>query len=380
MQDQLSHIAELYQKWINGQATEEEVSRLMKQLGDLDGEDQLVELMNKGWTGLDDIIELSDEQKAAIAARATGNRPGKVYPMRRWWAAAAVVLLLAAGAYIWTNNRSTVPSTETIADIDIQPGKEGAVLTLADGSEVVLDSMGNGVIATQNGAQVLLSDGSLAYDPAASSDGEIAFNTMTTPKGRQFQVRLPDGTQVWLNAASSIRYPTVFTGNERKVAITGEVYFEVAKNAGMPFRVNVNNKTEVEVLGTHFNVNAYDNEAAVNTTLLEGSVRMGALVLKPGQQAALKPGGQAQLVKNAGIDKVVAWKNGLFNFQDVPLEAAMRQLERWYDIEVVYEQGVPDVEMAGELTRDITLNDLLLVLGKIRIKCRLEGRKMIISR
>lgn len=307
--------------------------------------------------------------------------PHRVRFLRRWVpAAAAAILLLAAGAYLWTANRKdALPTVEATV---ITPGKAGAILTLADGSQVVLDSLDNGVIANQNGARVVLRNGQLAYDPAENGNGEIVFNTISTPKGRQFQVTLPDGTLVWLNAASSIRYPTVFSGEERKVEVTGEAYFEVAKNAKMPFRLNVNNKAEINVLGTHFNVNAYDNEKAIATTLLEGSVRVAAnldqpVILQPGQQAQIAKAG-INVIENADIDKVIAWKNGLFHFEGATLAEIMRQLERWYDIEVVYEKGIPDIEFEGEMTRDVSLNGLLVMLGKTEMHFRLEGRKLIV--
>ncbi|SIN68394.1 FecR family protein [Chitinophaga niabensis] len=305
-------------------------------------------------------------------------------PRRRLsWAAASIILLLAAGAYFRTTQKKNMPQP-AIATV-ISPGKQGAILTLADGSQVVLDSLGNGVVAKQNGASIVLMNGQLAYDPAENASGEIVFNTISTPKGRQFQVTLPDGTRVWLNAASSLRYPTAFAGKEREVEITGEAYFEVAKNAQMPFMVSVNNKAGIQVLGTHFNVNAYKNENAIATTLLEGSVRVaqygttsGNVILQPGQQAQITGASGIKVIENANIDKVIAWKNGLFHFEGTSLAEIMRQLERWYDIEVVYEKGIPDIEFEGEMTKDVSLNGLLVMLGKTELHFRIEGRKLIV--
>ena len=305
----------------------------------------------------------------------------RVHFMRRWgWAAAVAVLALGLGAYLLGGReKSREPVVAAEGRQDIAPGKNGAVLTLADGSQVELDSLGNGVIATQNGTKVRLNNGQVVYDetgePAAA-----AFNTMTTPRGRQFRITLPDDTKVWLNAASSLRYPTAFTGKERRVEVTGEAYFEVAQNKDLPFRVVVNNTTEVEVLGTHFNINAYTNEQAIHTTLLEGSLR----VLNNGRGALLKPGQQAQVsagikvADNVDIDKVMAWKNGIFNFEGATLEQFMRQVERWYDIEVEYEKGVPGITFWGKMTRDIPLSGLLVVLEKSNVRFRLEGRRLII--
>ena len=308
---------------------------------------------------------------------------------RRWrWAAASIILLLGVGTYLWQSSKTNTP---TVAITDIAPGGEGAILTLANGKQVVLDSLANGLIAVQKGAQTIIRNGELVYDASGAAAGEVMYNTMRTPKGRQFRLQLPDGTRVWLNAASSIRYPTAFTGEERKVEITGEAYFEVAKafSAGgregvIPFRVNVRNKAEVEVLGTHFNINAYENEKGIHTTLLEGSVRVmqrsSALVLKPGQQALISSiGEKIQLVNHADTDKVMAWKNGLFYFEGLTLEEAMRQLERWYDIEVIYEGAVPNIRFGGKMRRDISLSGLLQLLSDSQLKFRLEeGRRLIV--
>ncbi|MES1249636.1 MAG: FecR domain-containing protein, partial [Chitinophaga rupis] len=218
---------------------------------------------------------------------------------RRWWAAASVILLLAAGVYFLTRNKPQVQPVASHQQIDIGPGRQGAILTLADGTPLVLDSLGNGVVATQNGTRVVLKNGQLAYDATGktpgSTSGEITYNTMTTPKGRQFQLTLPDGTKVWLNAASSIHFPTMFAGYQRQVQVTGEAYFEVAGDAKRPFRVSVGKGAEIEVLGTNFNINAYDNEPDIKTTLLEGKVKVvnsnshhpGA-ILTPGQQAVIR--------------------------------------------------------------------------------------------
>jgi len=342
-----------------------------------------------------DMNATQDEALLPLLQRAlNSDKPARrmhFLPRRSWAAASIILLVLAAGAYFWlAHKKNTPPAAMAAKPTDIAPGKEGAILTMADGSLVALDSLHNGVIAKQQGTQLVLANGQLAYDPAGASNGEGVFNTMSTPKGRQFRVTLPDGTQVWLNAASSIRYPTLFSGQERKVAVTGEAYFEVAKNAAMPFRVSVNNKAEIEVLGTHFNVNAYENEQTIATTLLEGSVRVAALsngrqpgnvVLRPGQQAQIESAAKTgiRVIENANTDKVMAWKNGIFYFDGVSFAEIMRQMERWYDIEVVYEKGVPDIAFEGEMTKDVSLNGLLVMLGRTGIHFRLEGRKLIVQ-
>lgn len=301
-------------------------------------------------------------------------RPARVHFLRRWRWAAAAALIATISLAVWLTNKPDTSTRHTTASV--APGKNGAILTLSDGTQVVLDSLGNGVVAAQNGAQVVLQNGQLTYELTDSSTTEIAYNTMNTPKGRQFFVTLPDGTKVWLNAASSIRYPTVFTGKERRVDIKGEAYFEVAKNADMPFRVNADGKAEIEVLGTHFNVTAYDNDPVLNITLVEGSVKVNGKTLKPGQQAQIA--GDVRVIDHADIEKVMAWKNGLFNFEGAKLNEVMKQLERWYDIEVVYANGIPDIEFGGEMTKDIPLERLLVVLEKSGIHFRLEDRHLIV--
>ncbi|WEK35166.1 MAG: FecR domain-containing protein [Candidatus Pseudobacter hemicellulosilyticus] len=325
----------------------------------------------------------------------------------RWyWAAAASVLLFSAGAYFWLNRPKPVTGDQQLVSSDIRPGRDGAILTLSDGTQVVLDSLANGLVAKQSGSQVLLKDGQLAYDASeatATKASAIVYNTMSTPKGRQFNLQLPDGTKVWLNAASSLRFPTVFSGKERRVEITGEAYFEVVQNAKQPFLVSVDGGAAVEVLGTSFNVNAYDNEASINTTLLEGRVRVTktgsqkakdassandpSVILQPGQQAQLftdratqpgQPPNRPIAVVTVNVEKTMAWKNGLFNFEGEGLRDVMRQLERWYDIEVVYERGVPDITFGGEITRGVSLQGLLSGLEGSEVHFRIEGRKLIV--
>jgi ferric-dicitrate binding protein FerR (iron transport regulator) len=244
--------------------------------------------------------QILDADKQSVPSRERQSIVRWLTPRKGWWAAAAVLLVLFTAIGFWLATRHNTSAQQEMTTItpkhDVAPGKAGAVLTLADGSTVLLDSAGNGVIAVQGNAQVTLKDGQVSYgnDNQAAA---IVYNTMSTPKGRQYQLALADGTKVWLNAGSSITFPTAFTGNERRVSITGEAYFEVAHNAAKPFRVvlPVNNNGErlIEVLGTHFNVNAYEDETTINTTLLEGSVR----VQSGHQQQLITPGQQAQLNK-----------------------------------------------------------------------------------
>jgi ferric-dicitrate binding protein FerR (iron transport regulator) len=306
--------------------------------------------------------------------------------------AAAVLVLLMAGAATWFLQHKKHNDQIVQQQLkDIPPGKDGAILTLADGRRIVLDSLGNGVIASQQGTRVELKNGSLAYDAAAAGD-ELIYNTLSTPKGRQFNVLLPDGTNVWLNSGSSIRYPTAFTAKERRVTITGEAYFEVAASKSKPFIVQINEKNQVQVLGTRFNINAYPDEAVARTTLLEGAVRVEvkhdgsrnnaakSVVLQPGQQSRVKTGDASAAIQTVAVDvdKVMAWRRGFFNFEDAGMDEVMRQLARWYDLEIVYEGNVPPIVFGGELSRNISLSGILKALEDSKVHFRVEGRRITI--
>jgi transmembrane sensor len=335
------------------------------------------ERADKVWHHIQASMNGDESNRAVVEAIPAA---GRIHFLKRPWVryAAAVIVLLGIGAYLWIFNKQQ--QVEQVVTTDIAPGREGAVLTLANGTKVILDSLGNGVVAEQQGTQVILKDGSLAYN--ASNASAVTYNTMATPNGRQFSITLPDGSKAWLNAASSITYPTAFIGDERPVAISGEVYFEVVKDARRPFKVKVNDHTAIEVLGTSFNVKAYADDANTNTTLLEGSVRLRAYervqMLKPGQQTLVKRGGDVELINHADIQKIMAWKNGLFNFQDESLEEVMKQLERWYDIQVKYIGDPPKKKFFGELGRDLTLSQVIETLQEIGIQFHIEGRILVV--
>jgi transmembrane sensor len=333
------------------------------------------------------------QEEAPVLSRP--SFPGLGVTSRRWIAAASIILLLGASVFVWFNNLSTRTQQLTLESPNLSndalPGRQGAVLTLANGQNIVLDSLGNSVVTMQGKTKVLIRNGQLVYD-ATAAEGEMLYNTMTTPKGRQYKLVLPDGSKVWLNAASSLTYPTVFAGNERKVSIRGEAYFEVSKDKSKPFRVNIANQSEVEVLGTHFNINSYGDEGTIKTTLLEGSIKVstnnaGSVVVKPGQQAQtalLLPGLPASLKgiaihSDIDVEQVMAWKNGLFNFNHADLKTVMQQLARWYDMDVRYEGLVPFRQFKGEITRDLNLAQVLKLLEDVEVKFRIEGKTLIVT-
>lgn len=336
-------------------------------------------------TFMDDTFEVIEtaERRTRLNTLILGNIR-RVSGVRRLWAyAAAVMLFVGIGAYyLYVTQRR--PVYQQMAKNEVAPGRNGAVLTLADGSTIQLDSLGNGVIARQTGAQILLKKGQLIYDPAGGTKDEVAYNLMSTPNGRQFQLKLPDGTNVWLNAASTIKYPTIFNGRERVVEVTGEAYFEVAPRANMPFIVKLDEANKIEVLGTHFNINAYKDETKIATTLLEGAVKVrnadGTVMLKPGQQALMEQHHRINVTNNADMDKVMAWKNGFFNFEGLSLKEAMRQLSKWYDIEIIYQGEVPDIPLFGEIRRNVTLNELVKIFTGTGLSFHIEDQKLIISK
>lgn len=304
-------------------------------------------------------------------------------------AAASVILCLSVGVYFFKYKSSVPVNDKILVSNKINPGSNKAVLTLSDGKQIVLDDTQNGRIADQGDASIRkTAEGNLIYevkgtDLSGEKAGKPVFNRMTTPRGGQYQLILPDGTKVFLNAASSLKYPTVFDQKERRVELTGEGYFEVAGNREKPFLVNVNGAQEIEVLGTHFNVKAYPDDKDIRTTLLEGSVKINYkdrhVLLKPKYVAVNDLKGNL-LVKQANIEQVMAWKNGLFVFDNVNLKEAMNMAARWYDIEVDYRGNVAQKKLWGTVSKYKTITELL---DKIKfttgINYKIEGRRVILT-
>jgi len=297
-----------------------------------------------------------------------------LFNWRRIAAAASVLLVLGIGFYKYTQ-KTTAPTIVATEKNIITPGTSGAILTLADGSQIVLDSVANGVLANQNSTVVSKKDGTLVY--SGGNANTAAKNSMITPRGRQYQLVLSDGTKVWLNASSSITFPTTFIHKERRVAITGEAYFEVAKDKNHPFIVTAND-IEVKVLGTHFNINSYHEEKSTKTTLLEGSVLVSnkkeKSLLEPGQQATQSNTGTLSVKKLENLDEVMAWRKGLFYFSNTSLENVMQQISRWYDVNIVFEKGVPARSFDGEISRELNLDEVLKILETNNIHFKIEGK------
>jgi transmembrane sensor len=312
--------------------------------------------------------------------------PGQVAPVRRFgsWkkygAAAAVILLVGAGIFLLQRPRSTMPANVAVTNVfknDVAPGGKKAVLTLGDGRTVVLDSAAKGNVASQGNTTIVKTDaGQLAYNAGGNTAAPVLSNTLSTPAGGQYQVTLADGTKVWLNALSKLEFPSAFRGRDsRSVKLSGEAYFEVMADKDRPFVVMVNG-VSVRVLGTHFNVNGYTDEPEIRTTLLEGAVNMAkgadVLPLKPGQQGLWT--GNRLSVRTADIDQVMAWKNGAFSWDAADVFTVMRQISRWYGVEVKYEGRPTQALFGGEIGRDLSLTQVLTGLSKSKVHFRLEGK------
>lgn len=294
-------------------------------------------------------------------------------------AVAASLLIVVLVGWLWTISKEAHPTgpVSMLVDKDIQPGKSGAILTLAGGQKVMLDSTIKGMVSSEGNSSIFNKGGQLVYTPLNGKPAAVQHNTLTTGRGNEYQLILPDGTKVWLNAASSLTYPTAFTSNQRTVTLTGQAYFEVAHRDHMPFKVEAAGR-EIEDLGTRFDVNAYADESPLTTTLLEGSVRIGDIVLTPGQQAGVNSKGQINVIKDADIDQAVAWKNGLFQFDHADLQTVMTELGRWYNVDIRYMGKLPSRRFGGKISRFSNASDVLKVLELSQVHFRIEHRTIIV--
>lgn len=371
-----NRLSELEAKWLNGTITDEEA----KEYADWYNQDQDLPV-HVG----EDTAASEEAHRRQMLHRINSRRQRPASPVIRLFragAAAAALVVLLGGLYLY-HRKDRHPAGE-IAQApkpallhDVAPGRTTATLTLSNGKTIVLDPASKGMLGQDNGVKISNADSSLTYQ-GAGAPGPLAYNTLSTAKGEQYSVILSDGTKVWLNAASELKFPVKFTGGERRVEVRGEAYFEVARNIAQPFYVSSGNM-HLQVLGTSFDINAYADEPAIRTTLLEGAVKINDKVgLLPRQQSRIAKDGGIQVVRNVDVDETVAWKNGAFSFNNADITTVMRQLERWYDIEVVYEGNKPTDVFYGGISRASTLMEVLKILQVSKVHFRLEGKKLIV--
>ncbi len=377
---------ELAQKWLDGSATPEE----KQEFDDWYRASQDEELSVPDSRGSNE-DEYRNRLMGAIGKEIGKGAAPKVYRLSWPGIAAASVLagLLAFGAWFLFSNESPGSGAEAVAvSTDVLPGTDKATLTLGDGTTIELDSTSSGALSKGAGYLIRKTGGELIYEELKGKEARVTYNTIRIPRGGQFRLTLPDGSRVWLNSESSLRYPTVFNETDRVVELKGEGYFEVAKNVSggksRLFKINVNNSEIVEVLGTSFNIMAYTNEQGIKTTLLEGSVKVDKIgtgisqVLKPGQQSVYTANAGFQIRSDINAYDAISWKDGVISYRDADVPAIMRYLERWYDVKVVYEGEVPKRSFTGGFSRNLPLSQALKVLELNNINFRFADRQITV--
>ncbi|MDP3469663.1 MAG: DUF4974 domain-containing protein [Daejeonella sp.] len=373
----------LYEKYLSGKCSIEEREAIENYQDSID-------LENYHWIkdqmGNQEVVK--ETIHAELLASIARQKRRQLIKIRTWYAvAAAIILILSSGLYFNSLRKETIIIAKTESPRfknDVLPGDNRAILTLDDGSQINLDDAKNGILASENNTDIRKTgSGSLEYSAGDKLVEAVKYNTLSTPMGGQYQLALPDGSRVWLNSGSSIRFPTAFIGKERVIELKGEAYFDIKENRKMPFIVRTNNSMDIRVLGTQFNVMAYDDEKSINTTLLEGSVQIlkesGTAFLKPGQAAILNKGTGKIKVAAADIDEAVAWKNGYFIFANENIESIMRKVSRWYNVEVVYQGNLSNKDFVGTISRDKNISEILKMLELTgAIQFRIEGRRITV--
>jgi len=395
----------LFKRYFNHTLNEEEKNELMEWIRNGQHKDEVIALMNKAWEEFQEegVVFTDSQSEKMLHAIIHGQKADenlaepitdrKVIFKNRWLAAASISIVLLTGLYFWhsrSGSAPVAPPTQAVqVNTDLPPGGNKAVLTLSNGKVIILDSVENGALAQQGATKVVkLQSGQLIYKKQnlTEQSGKVSFNTLAVPRGGQYELTLPDGSKVWLNAASSLKFPTAFTGKGRQVELTGEAYFEIAQDKEKPFSVVIpsgisqSQPMVIQVLGTHFNVNAYKDEPAIKTTLLEGAVRVAqgpsSRLLQPGQQAKTTKGTDDINIIKPNIDEVIAWKNGIFRFDNEDLPTIMRKISRWYDIEVVFQDNNPESRFSGMISRNTNLSQVLQVLEINGVHFKIEGKKI----
>lgn len=377
--DEWDDLRQLFQKYLDGSATPEEQKRVESYYEIFERRANILDQFSN-----EDIDALERRIKSSIFEKREESEAIRQPLLRRrlikWAAAASLIILFSSVYFFLPRNKGNVSALNGDMQLktDLEPGADRATLVLADGRRIILDTASQGVLATQGAITINMPEQGKLEFRGRNHGNRVEYNEIITPAGGQYKLVLSDGSNVWLNAKSSIRFPTSFSIKERNVVITGEAYFEVAKS-NIPFKVNVDGKQEVTVLGTHFNINSYEDESAIRTTLLEGSVKVAGsgqaaktVVLIPGQQAALNATSNISIEKNARVEEAVAWKNGFFHYNDTDLETVLRQMARWYNVEVSYEGAIPRKRFKGKIKRDANASEVLEILGFTGLQFRIE--------
>lgn len=387
-------LAYLVRQYLNNEITSTEYQRLWELLHSSEDDDVIINALEQ----ISDIPQkdtpvISSEswqqkmQEALHKQQAASSTPKNSYKrILGWSVAAAITALISIFAMQFISPLETAkttlrPSPITATD-SLSPGGNKAKLTLANGTSIVLDSSSQGIISLQGNAQIVAhSKGLIAYNKLSGHSQKMVYNKISTPKGGQYQIILSDGTQVWLNSASSIRFPTSFSGKNREVTVTGEVYFDVSTNAKKPFKVAVNG-IKVNVLGTRFNINAYDS-TTIKTTLLSGAVSIehgnSHYKLKPGQQAQVRINGNTSIANDINLKQIIAWKNNLFWFSHNTIKEVMEQISRWYDAQIIIRGAIPQ-HFTGSIPRSASIIRVLNLLQATgNISFQVSGHKIIVS-
>ena len=384
----------LFDRFVNDTYTKKEEEELMSLVNQPENQADLQILIDRLIERTASDVQMPEYAAASVLKNILQTDKGEIVALKSkrkslvaWMrVAAAAAVIIFAGATFWILAREDKKADlayVTKKALPILPGGDHAILTMGDGNTIVLDGIQNEKF--QNGTANIHKQGGMLIFNAAQSDNAgsvITYNTLSTPRGGEYQVVLPDGSKVWLNASSSLYFPSAFPGSFRDVVLTGEAYFEVAKNKDKPFRVKAGGM-EINVLGTHFNVNAYEDEMEIKTSLLEGSVKITkgdkSNLLKPGQQGVINKKEGKIGIREADLSQVVAWKNGLFQFDGADITTIMREIGRWYDVDIVYAGKVPKRLFAGKIRREAQLTEVLKILELSNVQFTVEGKKIIVE-
>ena len=378
MPDFIQRIAELIIKSLEGKITDEEKSELEEWKKQSAKNREITDTFNDPQKVAEQLEKFYSYDTKAGWEKITSRHPLhqskylSLYTQVNWrkWVAAALIILIAGSFFYFLTKKNVafnppVTLVDSTSHNDIKaPLATKATITLGNGKTIILDSMSNGLLTNEGNLHITkINDGSIQYDTILSSTGNIEYNTLTNPRGSKLiNLRLSDGSRVWLNSESSLRYPVIFSADKREVEITGEAYFEVAKAPGKKFYVKSAN-TVTEVLGTHFNINAYADEETIKVTLLEGSVKIAAEkntdYLKPGQQAQVASA--IKVINNVNTEEVIAWKNEMFSFNGADMNFIMRQVERWYNVDVIFRDKITE-KFYGDISRNVNVSNLLKML------------------